>query len=918
LNVQCLRTKIDSVEVFVDDEKLDILCVAEHWLENDELPCYKVMGNLVLADGFCRNQAKNGGTAIYVNKCLNFKIVDLKKFCVEKTFEVVAIRLTDCDIVIASVYRSPLNALFKEFCDALEKCLVHLSSLCSNVIMCGDFNVNVIVESNEEKSFKYLVKQCGFFITNTIPTRGETCIDNILTTLDQWRYGTQVVAPLISDHDAIIMEVQTKPVSTPLSLSWHKEYDFNFRPGLSRPDAGSRLKHALKLVDWDLIFSDGERDTFQVFFKKLQEVFDQCFPVKTLKGGGKNQARKVCAARSVRDWYTPELTRIRDLMLFLRDLGDKPRYLALKKFYNKSVEEARRVANADFIESAPNKCKAAWSVVKDVRGVESGMVCTASPDEFNDYFISSVEDIIKNIARSPTDPIDALQQMNIGPHCSFRDWKLIDVNELLSTVSSMKNSTSRDCYGWSTSLLKEVVEVIADPLTKVINGCLAQGTFPDDLKRARTVPIYKKGDKAAVSSFRPISILPVLGKLLEKIMKVQVYRYFEENRLLSDSQFGFRKNRSTASAVAKISTIVEEAFEVGDSVSLTLCDLSRAFDCVPHDVLIKKLQCYGVGGLALATFKNYLSLRTQKVTISGADSRERVLSCGVPQGSVLGPFLFLVLINDIDVEGRATLFADDTTLIAKAADLQTVIELAKVQLSEAQEWFQSNMLQLNETKTQRLVCTLSRAQVEHNLPVKLLGFHLDSRLNWNHHAASVCNKLARVNCLLRRLRKCVSEEYLVMVYHALFHAHIAYGLHLWGHASDVGEVLKMQKKALRIITHSGFREHCKPIFVRLGILTVVSHFIFACLIEVKGRVQTLSTRSDIHSYSTRSRHLLDVPRARLGRTLNSFPTIAVKFYNKLPATLKNLEDRKFKESLRRLLVERPYYRVQEFLDDRLE
>jgi hypothetical protein len=916
LNVQCLRTKLESLEIFIEDEQLDILSVSEHWLEKEEVQYYLNVGKLVLASSYCRDSMKNGGSALYINKCLSFDVVDVERFCVQRSCEIVAIHLSEYDLIIVSVYRSPFHVLSDDFCDNFERCMLHLISISKNLIVCGDFNVDVTSCSSEVRTFEHLVKQCGLFITNTTPTRGDACLDNVLTSLPRGIYSTKVVIPLISDHDALVMEVSMPSVSTNSVYPWFAEYNFFSRPSLSQPEALLLFKERLQAVRWDALLDAHETCAwFGVFFSRLQTIFEECFPLKVRRG--KRAVSRPDPPKRAKEWYTPELARLRNQMLACREWNDIPGYQALKKRYNRELEVAKRAANVRFIESAHNKCKAAWSVVNGEMVRNEKMVCPASPDEFNSFFLSSVEEIISSVPDTDTDPVVVTRRRTSELQCSLSGWKRVSVEHIIKVINNFKGSVSRDCYGWSTLILKEVADIIAPVLTRVVNGCLETGRFPDQLKRARTVPIYKKGDRTSVESFRPISILPVLSKVLETVMREQVYSYFENNNLLSGSQHGFRTGRSTASAVEILSREVRSAFEDGESVALTLCDLSRAFDCVAHDVLLKKLECYGVSGSVLELFRDYLRNRTQSVSLAGADSREMPVPHGVPQGSVLGPFLFLVLINDLDEDRAAVLFADDTTLLSRGANCTEAGMAATDHLRGARDWFCSNRLQMNETKTQQLLCTLSRTPVEDNEPVKLLGFQLDSRLSWNDHASLVCSRLARVNFLLRRLRKSVTEPYLLMVYHAMFHAHIGYGVHLWGHAAEVAEVLKLQKAALRIVTGSGFRAHCKPIFVRLRVLTVCSHYIFACLTQIRSSLHLLPTRSDVHQHNTRNRGQLNVPWTRLAGTQKSYPASAMRFYNKLPDEVRGLDDRKFRRAVKEMLLERPYYRVDEFFEDTL-
>lgn len=304
------------------------------------------------------------------------------------------------------------------------------------------------------------------------------------------------------------------------------------------------------------------------------------------------------------------------------------------------------------------------------------------------------------------------------------------------------------------------------------------------------------------------------------------------------------------------------------------------------------------------------------MAVGGATSKPLPVQYGVPQGSIIGPLLFLVAINDLNSHGQALLFADDTTLITSGPRIDQALLEAEASLAVAAQWFQNNGLQLNPNKTQRLVCSLSSAAPKDE-EVKLLGFVLDRKFSWNQHVQQVVCRLSRVSYLLIKLRNILTEPYLTTVYHALFHCHISYGLRLWGHSADVSQVLKMQKRALRIITFGGCRDHCRLLFVRLGILTVFSHYILVCLRHVKENLHSYNQRADVHGYNTRHRGLLDVPRVRLARTQRESSSAAVSLFNRLPASMRTADSKVFVAKLTSFLKRRAYYSLSEFLEDDL-
>lgn len=466
--------------------------------------------------------------------------------------------------------------------------------------------------------------------------------------------------------------------------------------------------------------------------------------------------------------------------------------------------------------------------------------------------------------------------------------------------------------------MKSISDILIYPLTFLINLSISHGIFPDCLKLTSITPIFKKGDLSMPECYRPIAIVPILGKVMESCLVLQLYNYFNNNNLLYKHQYGFRPKHNTVLAIDTIVDFILNSFENKQIVASNLIDLSKAFDCISFDILFEKLSFYGIRNKELELIKSYLSGRKQKVIVNNVSSDYLDVFAGVPQGSVLGPFLYLIFVNDMycNIPVFSILYADDTTLLCSDYDFENVKHQLSDALAAAKLWFEANSLVINEDKTELIYFSLKDVPVENNFNsvIKLLGFSLDNHLSWEPHIMNLCKRLSRVVFLLRRLKLSVNVETLIMVYYGLFHSLINYGIRLWGNSCHVSKVFLWQKKAIRVLENLTGRQSCKPSFKKLKILTVPSMYILSTLNHVKQNIDSFSCQDSRHNYITRHRFNLVTPQVRLTKTLNSHIYQQIKLYNKLPLNIRNLPFNSFKRVVTEWAKNEAFYSLEEYLD----
>ena len=336
--------------------------------------------------------------------------------------------------------------------------------------------------------------------------------------------------------------------------------------------------------------------------------------------------------------------------------------------------------------------------------------------------------------------------------------------------------------------------MISYPLTHIINLSLKTGDFPDQLKIAKVIPLFKSGDRNCIDNYRPISILPAFSKVFEKIISSRLINYLEKNNLLTEHQHGFRGQRSTESAVLQFVNNVYRNLEDKLHVAGVFIDLSKAFDTLDHKILLHKLEYLRIRGVSLKLFGSYLHARKQTVYCNQNYSPLQSIVKGVPQGSVLGPLFFLMYINDFinaSTKFKFLMYADDTTLLISDKNLHSLYRNLMSELQKVKFWVQANKLKMNISKT-NLILFQNRSIKNSILPVfldeeiikqvshaKFLGVIIDENLNWKTHIDKICLKISKLNGILYKIRHNLTSESMISIYYTLCYPHLIYCVPIW-------------------------------------------------------------------------------------------------------------------------------------------
>ncbi|PFX19180.1 putative RNA-directed DNA polymerase from transposon X-element [Stylophora pistillata] len=469
----------------------------------------------------------------------------------------------------------------------------------------------------------------------------------------------------------------------------------------------------------------------------------------------------------------------------------------------------------------------------------------------------------------------------------------------------------------SARLIRECADLICVPICDIFNQSISQGTFPDDWKYARITPLYKQGDRGDANNYRPISVIPIMAKVFERIVYEQLYAYLEEHDILCQNQSGFRANHSTVTALLEATDSWAYNIDNEKINGVIFLDLKKAFDTVDHQILLSKLNYYGIHGKSFRWFQSYLENRTQKCSVNGSLSSSYSLTCGVPQGTILGPLLFLLYINDLPnclSNCKPRMYADDTHLTYAGSNLENVQFCLNEDLENVFNWLQANKLTLNMTKTefmligsrQRLntltaspTIRMNNTQVSQVTATKSLGVIIDAKLDWYSHIEKLTKKIASGIGALKRIRHLISASALHLIYQALVKPHFDYCDIVWGSCGNTrrDELQKLQNRAARVLTFSNYDADATELLGFLGWKNLArlqeihkATMMVKCLHGLAPRYLYSKFTWRDSAYDLRDSEIkLNVPLPRTNYYRKSFSYNGTTLWNSLPRDMRNTE-----------------------------
>ena len=588
-----------------------------------------------------------------------------------------------------------------------------------------------------------------------------------------------------------------------------------------------------------------------------------------------------------------------------------------KDFRNKLTTELRN-AKAEYFTNKFNEIqgdmKETWRTINNV--IKSSCNSTNNikiihnndsinedeiPNAFVEYFTSIAHKLTTQLPSSPNTPLHYLKdRINVSYFMSP-----ITSNEVNNAISDLKNN-GKGVNTISTIAIKNNKHTISAILSHIFNNCISDGYFPSELKEGCITPIYKGGLKTELNNYRPVCSLLPFSKIFERILYDRMINYIDKHNILSEKQFGFRKGLSTENAIINFIDNIYTGLENRQHTAAIFMDLSKAFDVLDHQILAIKLEHYGFRGKFLELILSFISNRSYFVNVNGLKSESKMVNIGVPQGSTLGPLLFLLYINDMcnsSTEFDFTLFADDTTLSMSGDKLDELTQKVNIELAKVLDWLIVNKLIVNLTKTNSMLFTNKREGrilnikahntiLEQKSECKFLGIIIDDDISWKAHINYISCKISKTIALLRYLRYTFPKHILKTLYMTLIYPYFNYCNIIWGAADPTAiEPLKLlQKKVIRIISRAKYLDNTEPLFISMKLLNLIELYKLNCILFIyKCQYSNLFNHFknrmlrgvDIHEHNTRLKLKFRLPDNTLKRVRQSFFYKGIEYWNML-------------------------------------
>ena len=839
-------SKTDEIRGILEKHKNCIaLCLQEVW-SLDYIPVLPGFQTLYYK---CRKTNKGGGVGIYISDKYKYTILDSP--FIENTLESIAVKISVSphkNIKLTNVYLRPNQKL-----DDMLPLMNTLPVGGRNVIVVSDFNFNILNNKNQKLVEKFY--ELGLSCVVDKPTRvvhtklgiTKTLVDQIYTNIRGSENFIMTTCKTISDHFAVACTIK---------VNWRSRKKEQSTGGLSplQDDKSlNYLKQYLSAMDWSSVLENNTKKAFKKFSSIISEAMTLCCPPtsknKRTQPMQPWMSRGLLVSRRVKDKLHYKAIRSNDREKWLK-------YQKYRNLYTKLVRKAKILFYGNQFRTAKHNVRETWRLSNEVLGRQSkkgnnevGPIknCSSQLETaecFNDFFTNIAKDLASKIPKTDVSFKDYLPKIDESVE-ELDLARSVDEFSLNILIGKMKSKRSFSHDYMSNYALKVVRQPLLKPLAHLISLSLKLGHVPHDWKKAKLIPIYKnKGEKDEMTNYRGISILPTFSKLVERIVANRVYKHLNDNNLFYINQYGFRKGMGCQDLLVKFLDRISKAKAENKHFLAIFIDFAKAFDTLDTKILLAKIRHYKI---PVGWFASYLNGRFQYTQIGTKTSKLKRITCGVPQGSVLGPLLFLIAAMCLPNSSKffSLLFADDTTLTLENTDVNILFYEANIYLKQFEKWCYCNYLSLAPSKTRFMLFSkpenvpklyLMNEQIirvhekGQEKSFKLVGVKIDDTLNWHHHIEHIRQKVNTALGMMRRSKKVIPPAIKKMIYNSLIQSHLGYCQAIWCNAKKkvLDPLIKAQKRALRIVNNEHWLKHCDPLFASMDSLKLTDQYKISC------------------------------------------------------------------------------------------